>query len=174
MANNLYKGFGIFGTIFGIVATGVAVYMTYQSKKVCDKVGAKVDDISSNIDVVIPESIVEAAIKKATDTQVQKQVKAAVVDIKEDIHKQAKDEVYKAIPDIRKELTASISEEVKKIDADKLKDYVAKKAADKAADKFDDILEESSKKFNKRLENMADIYSAIISNKTDGIRIKIA
>lgn len=96
------------------------------------------------------------------------------MDIKDDIRKQVKEEINATATDIRKELTASISDEVAKIDADKLKEYVAQKAADKASDKFDDVLEESSKKFSKQLENMADIYSAIISNKTDGIRIKIA
>ena len=174
MTNNTLKCFGIFGIAIGAIATGVTVYITYQAKKVCDKVDSRIDDISSDVDVAIPETIINAAIKKATDIQVQRQVKVAVMDIKDDIHKQVKEEVGTAAPDIRKELTASITDEVEKIDADKLKEYVAQKAADKASDKFDDILEESSKKFSRQLENMADIYSAIISNKTDGIRIKIA
>lgn len=65
MANSILKCFGIFGIAVGAIATGVAVCVTYQAKKVCDKVDSRIDDISSDIDVAIPEAIINAAIKKS-------------------------------------------------------------------------------------------------------------
>ena len=139
----------------------------------------KVDGIANSLDVDVPDEIVEAALKKAAETETKRSIDATSREIISEYRSTMRAEVRKSVDlayentktDVKKELTRQIENidisGIKREIINDVKDRVKEElddAIDKIKGKFEDDLEEAKdsaqEKFEEELESISTRFSS--------------
>lgn len=158
----------IFSTLFGLagfVGIGYAVCAHSKLAKISERLDKSIDDLAEDMEIDIPEELVNKAVERAVQDETARAVKRAtdeaILALKRDIHSEvqkAVDKEYKSVKDsVLKEITASAA----KIDASRVRRDVEAAAKEAALEKFNDNLDGILEKFNENLDNTAKIYGSI-------------
>lgn len=160
---NAAIGFG--GLVIGLVGIGYALGQHKKLNDICERLDKKIDDISENTDIDIPEEIVERAIEKAADREAHRAVNVAITDVirtvKSDMNKEVSAAVNAHYSNIEKEVSDTVSKRVEKINMQELSRAISEKAEAKIIEKFDGSLDDMLDKFNHNLENVQKIYGSM-------------
>ena len=178
---NLILGLG--GFVMGLVGVGYAVGSRKKINNICKRLDVTIDNISKDINVDLPDKIIEEAVDRAVNrearNQVDKAVSSVINTVKSDIHNEVSTAVKAIYPDIRKACTLKVTEEVSKINVKDLKDVIREDAREKVAEKFEGHLDDILEKFNSDLDNISKIYSSITkkitgSDGTNNLKISLS
>ena len=156
---------GLGGVAVGLVGIGYAIGSRKKLNDICEKLDAKIGNISDNIDVKVEEAVVEEAVNRAVERRVTREVDREVKRIADNTRRTIDSEVRSAVkavyPDIRKSVTEKVTIEVAKINMKDLSDAVREDAREKVVEKFDGQLDDLLEKFNTDLDNVSKIYTSI-------------
>ena len=166
MSNKVDLIFGIGGFAVGLIGIGYALGSRKRMKDICSRLDTTIDNISKDNNVDIPKSIVDQAVNRAVNRDVDWAVTRATDDViksvKSDIHREVDSAVRAKYSDIEKSVSEEVSQRISNIDMKKMTDTVMNKAEQKIVDKFDDSLDELLEKFNHNLDNISKIYSSMV------------
>lgn len=141
--------------LLGLAMTAASTYAVYSTKK---KLDAAIKDISKDVDVIVPEDIVNAAVEKETERKVDEAVNKAVAKVSKStenaIANRVKDEVSKQEDDIAKR----VKQEIEEKDFDNVRAEVIDKAKTQVMRKFTGDLDDISSQFRRNLGSIRDIY----------------
>lgn len=162
-----------------------------------DRLEKKVNGISENLNIDVPDEVVETAFKKAADAEAATSIRRMSADILAEYKGDIRAEVRKSVDlayentklDVKRELTRQITnvdisgikrdiiEEAKRKIADELDDAIETikstfedeldEAKEKATEKFEEELDSISTRFNNDLERGSKIYK-VLSDKLSG------
>lgn len=159
----LVVGIGVF--VAGIFGIGYAIGTRSKVNRLCEKLDTSIDNLSEDIQVDIPDKMVEqavtAAVKKEAALAVKKATDEIVASTERDIRKEVVAEVERQYTSISDGVTDEIASRVARIDEAKLRKEVVEKAKNQIADKFDDKLDDLLEEFNGNLQNVGKIYKSI-------------
>ena len=151
------------GVSFGALAT--ACYGAFKMVKAARTLNAKIDDLSSGIDIDIPDAVVSAAVEKAIDRMAGKAAADARDDVRREFSSEIRSEVKSAVSKEKEALRSEIKDEIKKhigyIDISDVKDEVIKDAKLEVSDRLSRELDGIKEEYNKHLNDVKDIYSSI-------------
>lgn len=180
MSEYLSSIIGLGAIVFGIAGIGYGIDCRKRMNDVCDKINAKVNEVSDNMEIDIPEAIVKVAVDNAVKKEAEYQVKNATTRVIFDIESSIENKVNKAIEerysDISKSVGTRIVKELSNMDLSKLRKQVREDAAEKVADKLENELDDIVAKFTNNLNSISMIYEKMadkMSTKTDDNEIKI-
>lgn len=157
----LYDLVGLGAVIFGIAGVGYGIGCRKRMNDTCDKINAKVAEISDNVDVDIPEAVIKVAVDNA---------------VKEEVRYQVRDAVEEKYSDITKSVGAQVVKEVSNMDLSKLRKQIREDAAEKVSDKLENELDDIVEKFTNNLDSISTIYEKVadkMSTKSEDNEIKI-
>lgn len=154
----------LFG-IAGLVGIGYAIGTHTKLAKISERLDRGIDELSDNMEIDIPEELVNKAIDKAVQVEVRRAVEKATRDtvatMKKDIHAQVKSTIDDEYDNLKDAVLKEITNEAAKIDASRVRRSVEEAAEKAALEKFDDNLDDILEKFNDNLDNTSRIYSSI-------------
>ena len=131
------------------------------SKRIVKALG----NVEETAEEKISERMIETAVTKSADKKVDRYMQevddAVLRSAKRNLEIQAKEAVEKYSQDIRDKAAEEISKQVEQLDIEKLKKRVCDQTETHIIDKFDDVLNESAKKFEDQLDNTKKIYDGI-------------
>ena len=160
---DLIVGIGVF--VAGIFGVGYAIGTRSKVNRLCEKLDASIDNLSDDIQVDIPDKMVQRAVEAAVKKEVAAAVKLATDEViasaERDIRKEVTAEVERQYTTISDGVTTEIATRVARIDEGKLRKEVVEKAKEQIADKFDDKLDDLLEEFNGNLQNVGKIYKSI-------------
>ncbi len=160
-----YKKLGCLGVIFGVAAVGYSMYVNAKMQKLSNKIGESIDKMSKDIDVNVPDILVEKAVEKAVDREVGRTVNYATSqltkDIRSDIRKEVKETVQSIYSDIKRDVVKEVERQVGNIDISSVRKEVVEKGKQAALEKLNNSLDEILDKFNQDLHNVSKIYESI-------------
>lgn len=161
---------GVAGIIIGGVAIIYSAFIHSRINKTADIINASIDDVSKNINIDVPQSIVDKAVDKAVEREVNKAVKTISYEVSESLRRDIKNKVKAAVDESYSDIKASVSSEVSKdvanIDLKQMRREVKEKASQLVIDKFNENLDSLLQDFNQNLNNVSKIYSSIADNMT--------
>ena len=156
---------GVAGFVVGFIGIGYAIGSHKRLNDICDRIGKSIDNISENLDVIIPETVVDKAVEKATRLESERAVRNAtdkiIRNIEEDIRRKVTSAVNSEYSNIKKSVTDKTAKEVSKIDIRDLSSEIREKAKEEVISKLDDNLDDILEKYNKELERVGKIYKSI-------------
>lgn len=169
---NLMIGLG--GVIVGLVGIGYAIGSRKKLNDICDRLNTTIDDISDDLEVTIPNKLVEEAVDKAlkfeADRRVKHEVDKVITDIREDIEQKVTKAVCDKYGDITAEVSGQVSSELTKLDMESMRIRIREDAETTVARKFDGQLDDILEKFNTDLDNISKIYTSIARRMSgDGV-----
>lgn len=154
----------LFG-IAGLVGVGYAIGTHTKLAKISERLDRGIDELSDNMEIDIPEELINKAIDKAVQVEVRRAVETAanntVAAMKKDIHAQVKSAIDDEYDTLKDSVLKEITNEAAKIDASRVRRSVEEAAKKAALEKFDDNLDDILEKFNDNLDNTSRIYSSI-------------
>ena len=160
---DLIVGIGVF--VAGIFGVGYAIGTRCKVNRLCEKLDTSIDNLSDDIQVDIPDKMVQRAVEAAVKKEVAAAVKLATDEViasaERDIRKEVTAEVERQYTTISDGVTTEIATRVARIDEGKLRKEVVEKAKEQIADKFDDKLDDLLEEFNGNLQNVGKIYKSI-------------
>ncbi len=160
---DLIVGIGVF--VAGIFGVGYAIGTRSKVNRLCEKLDTSIDNLSDDIQVDIPDKMVQRAVEAAVKKEVAAAVKLATDEViasaERDIRKEVTAEVERQYTTISDGVTTEIATRVARIDEGKLRKEVVEKAKEQIADKFDDKLDDLLEEFNGNLQNVGKIYKSI-------------
>ena len=160
---DLIVGIGVF--VAGIFGVGYAIGTRSKVNRLCEKLDTSIDNLSDDIQVDIPDKMVQRAVEAAVKKEVAAAVKLATDEViasaERDIRKEVTAEVERQYTTISDGVTTEIATRVARIDEGKLRKEVVEKAKEQIADKFDDKLDDLLEEFNVNLQNVGKIYKSI-------------
>ena len=160
---DLIVGIGVF--VAGIFGVGYAIGTRSKVNRLCEKLDTSIDNLSDDIQVDIPDKMVQRAVEAAVKKEVAAAVKLATDEViasaERDIRKEVTAEVERQYTTISDGVTTEIATRVARIDEGKLRKEVVEKAKKQIADKFDDKLDDLLEEFNGNLQNVGKIYKSI-------------
>jgi len=160
---DLIVGIGVF--VAGIFGVGYAIGTRSKVNRLCEKLDTSIDNLSDDIQVDIPDKMVQRAVEAAVKKEVAAAVKLATDEViasaERDIRKEVTAEVERQYTTISDGVTTEIATRVARIDEGKLRKEVVEKAKEQIADKFDDKLDDLLDEFNGNLQNVGKIYKSI-------------
>lgn len=158
----------VFGIVFGftgLVAIGYAIGTHTKMAKISERLDRSINDLSDNMEIDIPEKLIDKAVEEAAKNEARRAVEEATKEvtnqIKNDIHTKIQREVDKEYDNIKDSVLKEITVSASKIDAYKVRKDVEEAAKKAVLDKFDDNLDDILEKFNKDLDNTSKIYGSI-------------
>lgn len=157
--------FGILFGVAGLVGIGYAIGTHTKMAKISERLDRSINDLADNMEIDIPEKLIDKAIEEAAKNEARRAVEEATKEvanqIKNDIHAKVQKEVDKEYDSIKESVLKEITVSASKIDASKVRKDVEEAAKKTALDKFDDNLDDILEKFNKDLDNTSKIYGSI-------------
>lgn len=161
----------ILGFVVGAIGIGYAIYISRKMNRICDKINTSLEDMEENIDIDIPNALVEKAINDAVDKEVnsavEKAAARAIKEVEHDMNRQIKDSVNDIYSDVRDKVTEKAAVEVANIDTKGLQKVVMDRAEEKILEKFDGNLDDVVSKFNRELNSISSIYSSIANTMSN-------
>lgn len=165
MNRNSYDIGNIIVGIVGLVGIGYAIGTHTKLSKISERLDRGIDELSDNMEIDIPEELVNKAIDKAVQIEVKRAAEKASYDtvtaMKKDIHIQIKSAIDNEYDNLKDSVLKEITNEAAKIDASRVRRTVEEAAKKAALEKFDDNLDDILEKFNDNLDNTSRIYSSI-------------
>lgn len=160
---DLIVGVGIF--MAGIFGVGYAIGTRSKVNQLCEKLDTSIDKLSDDIQVDIPDKMIQRAVETAVEKEATSAVKRATDEIvaatERDIRKEVKAEVERQYTSISDGVTDEIAARVARIDEGKLRREVVEKAKNQIAEKFDDKMDDLLEEFNGNLRSVGKIYKSI-------------
>ena len=165
MNRNSYDIGNIIVGIVGLVGIGYAIGTHTKLSKISERLDRGIGELSDNMEIDIPEELVNKAIDKAVQIEVKRAAEKASYDtvtaMKKDIHTQIKSAIDNEYDNLKDSVLKEITNEAAKIDASRVRRTVEEAAKKAALEKFDDNLDDILEKFNDNLDNTSRIYSSI-------------
>jgi len=157
--------FGVCGCIAGLLGVGYAIGTHTKLSKISERLNKSIDDLADNMEIDIPEELVNKAIDEAVKVSSKKAVEKATNESISALKKEIKSEVRNAVDKEYETLKDSVLKEIAvsagKIDVSRVRRDVEEAAKEAALEKFDDNLDDILEKFNNSLDNTSKIYSSI-------------
>jgi ketopantoate reductase len=174
------RNLGLIGLGIGAVGFCYAAYLHMRLKNMEDVIESSINNISKDVNIDIPETMVDKAVNRAMEREVEKAVRAAshevISRIRKDIQSEVRASVNESYSDIRKSVSDEIAKQVANMDLRPLRDDVKEKAKQMIVEKFNENLDSLLQDFNQNLTNVSKIYGSIAdsmaSKKSDPV-IKI-
>lgn len=161
---------GGLGFVAGLLGLGYGVAMHTKLAKVSERLDKSINDLADNMEIDIPESLVDKAVEKAVTTEAKKAVEKAtteaLAELKRDIQRNVSAVVDKEYESIKDTVLKKATEEAAKIDSARVRKDIEKAAYNAAMEKFNDNLDDHLSKFNDNLNNLSKIYSSMASVAT--------
>jgi len=101
-----------------------------------DKITKAIDDISDDVDLTVPEDIVEIAVKKAAKKACEESAERATKKISDDINKQVKDILDKSYRNIEDDLRKELEGKITMATLDDIEKAVVNKVAERMMDRM--------------------------------------
>ena len=168
MSKNFINGdflFGVCGCVAGLIGVGYAVGTHTKLSKISDRLNSSIDDLADNMEIDIPEEIVNKAIENAVKIESKRAVEKATNETISALKKEIRSEVQAAVNKEYETIKDSVLKEIKdsaaKIDVSRVRRDVEAAAKEAALEKFDDNLDDILEKFNDSLTSTSKIYSSI-------------
>ena len=156
--------FGVCGCVVGLIGVGYAVGTHTKLSKISDRLDNSINDLADNMEIDIPEEIVNKAIDNAVKIESKRAVEKATNETISALKKEIRSEVQTAV---NKEYE-TIKDSAAKIDVSRVRRDVEAAAKEAALEKFDDNLDDILEKFNDSLTSTSKIYSSIREAITRG------
>ena len=160
MSKNFINGdflFGVCGCVVGLIGVGYAVGTHTKLSKISERLDNSINDLADNMEIDIPEEIVNKAIENAVKIESKRAVEKATNETISSLKKEIRSEVQTAV---NKEYE-TIKDSAAKIDVSRVRRDVEAAAKEAALEKFDDNLDDILEKFNDSLTSTSKIYSSI-------------
>lgn len=161
---------GVVGGILGLLGLGYGIAMHTKLSKVSERLDTSINDLAGNMEIDIPESLVNKAVEKAVAVEAKKAVATAaneaMDELKRDIHRNVSAAVDKEYNHIKDTVLAKVTEEAAKIDVTRVRREIERKAEETALAKFNDNLDDILTRFNDNLNNVSKIYSSMAGMAT--------
>ena len=156
------------GIIAGFVATiGYAISCTQKLNAVSDRLNMTVKDIVDGVNIDIPETLINDAVKDAVNKEARYQVEKAANKAAGDVVKEYKSDIQTAVDEEFKlqksELTKTLRKKIDDVDINEIKREVKIEAKNYVAEKLKKDLDDISDKYTDQIESMSNIYSTIAS-----------
>ena len=156
--------------ILGAAAIGgiaYSIYLGIKLKKVASTVNLTVDELAAKSHVNIADSMIDAAVQKAVDREIQSVIRMTNRRLAEEIRSQVNDAMETAYAELKDSVADEIAGKVKNIDIRAIEKEAVSKAKEAIADKFDNKLDNLLCDFNNNLTNVSKIYSSIAKTMSD-------
>ena len=136
--------------------------------------------MADNIDVNIPESMVDEAVKiavdRATSIYAGRAVNEMVSKLKSDIEREANSAVKKQFNVVKDSVKSTLESKIGDIDISEIRDEIVEEAKETVADKFKKDLDGILDDYKDNLRNVSKIYQSIADSmgtkkESSGIRI---
>lgn len=158
-----------FGTVFKGISTvaccvgaGCCIHEVRKSHDILD---FAVDNIGNGVDVSVSEDLINSAVEKATQAQINKAVASAVsqnwTDIQKETVKEVREAVEKKRAEIAGEVSNTLAKECEKIHKADILNDIREKAKDALAEKLDSKLDDITDEYSNNLNNMGKVYQAL-------------
>lgn len=161
---------GALGLAAGLVGVGYAIATRSELTKVSERLDRSIDDIANNLDINIPQDLIDKALNQAVEVEAKKAVERAARDamdtLNRDIHTTVSNAVEEEYKTIRDQVLDKTVESASKIDVPKVTRYVEKAAQEKVLSTFQVNLDGILNTFNENLQNTAKIYNSIANSVT--------
>lgn len=171
MKDNYVLGVGIIGIISGIAGIAGAISSRQSGKKIEELEGQlskKVNNIANNLDVDIPDEIVERAVRIAAEAEARRAVKDVggkiIKEYEGEVRSQVRNSVDLAYANTKSDVKAELSRQVSNLDISGIKKEIIEEASEKAKEKLDEELESIATKFSNDLESSSKILK-VVSDK---------
>lgn len=159
-----------YGKIGFAVALGSIAYSIYLRAKLC-KIAASidltVDELENKTSIDISDSVIEAAVQKAVNREIQEVVRVANRRLAEEIRSQVKESVNTSYSELKSSVSNELSKQVKNINIQSIEKEVISKAKEAIAEKFDGKLDTLLEGFNDNLNNVSKIYASIAKTMSE-------
>lgn len=161
---------GIIGAIAGLVGLGYGIAMHTKLSKVSERLDTSINDLAGNMEIDIPDTIVDQAVEKAVGAAAKRAVEQAATealnDLKKEIHARVSEEVNKEYESIKDTVLRETTDAAAKIDVARVRRDLEKSAHNAAMAKFNDNLDDILGQFNDNLSNVSKIYSSMANAAT--------
>ena len=161
---------GTVGVVAGLVGIGYGFAMRSKLSKVSERLDTSINDLANNMEIDVPDAIVNEAIEKAVTIEAKKAVQAATKEaldeLKRDIHNTVSAAVDKEYENIKDNVLRETRDAASKINVERVRKDIEKAAHDAAMSKFNDNLDDILGHFNDNLNNVSKIYSSMASAAT--------
>lgn len=156
---------GFCGLVVGLIGVGYAIGSRKKLGDVADKLNKSIDELSNDMEVDIPQCVIDKAVNKAVEREVERRVrvasKEAVTKVSTDIHKSIADSVNKAYSDIDRSVKAEIKKQIALIDIREARREVIAEAKKTVAEKFESDLDDILENYKDELATVSKIYKSI-------------
>ena len=153
--------------ILGIAGIGYGLAMHTKLAKISKRLDESIDSLADNMEIDIPEELINKAVDKAVSTAAKNSVSIAtnnaMAEVKRDIHSKVSAAVEHEYDTIKDKVLSEATVAASKINVDRVRREVETAAKKAALEKFDANLDGILEKFNGDLDNTAKIYQAIRS-----------
>lgn len=157
--NAVFKGIT---STAAVVGAGCCIYETRKSRSMME---FAVNKIGESVDVEISQDLIDTAVAKATNAQINKTVKAAVDRDWRDIQAETKKRIEEAVKNDREKIAGEVADamakECEKIHKADILNDIREKAKDALAEKLDEKLDDITDEYSRNLSNMGKVYEAL-------------
>lgn len=165
--SNLNFMIGLGGVVVGLIGIGYGFGSRKKLTDICSRLDKTIDELSKDIEVTLPDMIVNSAVEKAANREAKIAVSRVIKDITYETEHEMRKEVKSAVITQSSEIKQSVSKEIEKqvsrIRIDDMKEEVIERAKQEVADRLDKNLDGILEKFNGDLTNISKIYQSIAS-----------
>lgn len=160
----------------GIIAglAGVVAFMGFRDSdehKIARTLDSRLDELSRKSELDIDETIVNEAVKRAVDREINERVKniswRVEQSFKDGLSKKVAAEVSKSQDDIHKKVTDEVVRQVERLDIREIKKAAAEKGSEKYAEAMKDEIEKLNTKYEERLDDIFDKYEDQLGSVND-------
>lgn len=161
---------GVVGLGTGLIGIGYSLATWSKMAKVSERLDHSIDDLATNMDIDIPQDMIDKALEQAVALEAKKAVERATRDamdtLKRDIHTTVSNAVEEEYKTIRDSVLDKTVQAAAKIDIARVTRDVERAAQEKALSTFQANLDGILNTFNENLNNTAKIYNSIASSVT--------
>lgn len=166
MHNNISESVvGCLGVAFGFMCLGYALSKRKQMENICNKIDISLDDISEKTNIDIPKDVINKAVDRAINREVEKAiitVKENVVSkVEKDILSAAENAVNDAYPDTSVAVKNKVNALINGMDIYSLRTEVRDKAKAEVISNLENNLDDILEDYKNSLSNVRKIYSSI-------------
>lgn len=175
--------------LLGVVSVGAAVasgFGFYKLKKLETEINEKIDKGVETIakacegQIDISDTIIEEAVDKAVERNAKVAASTVIDQVHHDILVEVRSAIEEATADVSGDVKKELEKQIGELDIKDIRKSVVKKAADQAQEKFTKDLEDILEQYNKKLNDVGDIYDSIAASlkaredkKSEGLSLKI-
>lgn len=153
------------GFAVGLLGLGYAIGTHNKMTKISNRLELTIDQLADNMEIDIPDCIVDQAVEKAVADAAKKAVdkatNEAIAALKKDIHAKVSTTVEKEYESIRETVLKKATDEAAKIDTARVRRDIEKAAKEAALSKFNDNMDDILEQFNVNLGNLSKIYNSM-------------